>query len=261
MQQNIWFLNKKMEKLSGILFYPSKKKLPALVFCHGFASSKHTKMQLANRISKKGFAVLIFDASGCGKSEGKFEDHTISKYVSDLNCAVQFLKKQSFVDRSRIAIAGHSQGGMIVVIFASKYKDASLIFSIDAPYHILKNRGPDSLFGNDAFLDSWKKDGFVKFDVRIAKCKVAKKLAYAFVEDCKKYDLSKLIKKVVCPVVIVQGDADKVVLPEHAKILHKNANAPKELIFVKGVNHRYRKKDEKTLEKILVSGLEKYLNA
>src|SRR3989338_9906395 len=128
MQKKVYFLNEKKEKLSGIIFVPSaRNKYTGIVFCHGFASAKHSKISIARKISKKGFAVLIFDASGYGESEGDFKRHTITKYVDDVKSAVEFLKSQEFVDAERIGITGTSLGGMVSIIYAAKHKPKLII--------------------------------------------------------------------------------------------------------------------------------------
>jgi len=111
---------------------------------------------------------------------------------------------------------------------------------------------------NSKILSAWKRSGYRVFDVRITRKRLPKKLSYNFVEDAKKYDLSKLIKKVGCPIVIVHGDSDIVVPSTHANVLFSSANEPKELIFVSGVNHQYHGKNEKTLETIISENLLKY---
>lgn len=258
--KKVFFYNRQKEKLSGLLFTPkTKKKLPALIFCHGFCSSKYTKIALAKKISQKGFTVLIFDAAGCGESQGSFEYHTVSKYVSDLKSAVGFMEKVQNVDKKKVIIAGHSLGAMVTVIFASKYNDACMIIPIDPPCQLLKNRGPNSHLGNSELLKKWKMKGSYIFAVRINAKRENRKLSFSFIADGKKYNLMKSIKKVKCPVIFIQGDSDRQVLPEETKKLYKMANKPKELIIVKGVNHIYRGKNQNTLEKVMIDRMKKYL--
>jgi uncharacterized protein len=260
MQKNIWICNREGEKISGTIFYPSiKRKIPALIFSHGFASSKYTKIKLASRISKKGFVVLLFDASGCGESAGKFEEHTVEKYVNDMKSAFDYISDLDFVDKSKVAVAGHSLGGMVSVIFASEKKDAALAIPIDAPLHITKNKGPSSPFADKFFLLAWEKSGFAHFNVRSKRGKVIKKLSHDFIKKSKKFDLLKSVKKVRCPIVIIQGASDTCVIPNSAKLLFKAANKPKKLFMVPGVNHRYKGKNELILENLIVKSLNKYL--
>lgn len=259
MQKKVWFYNRRGERLSGLLFFPpSRKKLPAVVICHGFTSSKYTKIRLARNIYRKGFAVLIFDASGCGESGGSFEDYTITRYVNDLRSAVNFLRNQKFVDK-KLGIAGHSLGGMIALIYAAKYGGVQAVIPVDAPYHLLKDRGAEYPFAGRKFLDSWRRKKFETFGVRITRKRVPRRLSYNFVQDSVKYDLRRLVRKIKCPVIVVQGDRDNTVPPRHAIEIFSHANFPKDLIFVSGVNHRYKGRDEKTLEGILVAAFSKFL--
>ena len=149
---HICFFNKQGEKLSGMIFRPKARgKHPGIIICHGFASSKYTKTRLARNNSKKGFVVMIFDASGNGESDGRFEDHTVAKYLEDLRKAVEFLKRQNFVDAKRIGIAGTSLGGFLSMAYASKYRDVKAIIPVASPYR--GHNGKIGPFSNKNFMN------------------------------------------------------------------------------------------------------------
>ncbi len=275
MQKKVWFYNSTNEKISGLLFYKDKRKkyhsskdkciscshnkYPAIVFCHGFTSSKYSKISIANKISKKGFVVLIFDAAGHGESGGDFIDHTVTKYIDEVKSAVEFLKSQNFVDSNRIGIIGTSLGGMVTVVYASKHKPKAII-SVCAPTVLTKMIGPESLMKSE-LLKGWKKKGFAKFYVRMKKGRDPKILSYNFMKDANRYNLAKVVRKVKCPVMIVHGDSDKNVLVDNAHILFKNASkrVPKEMVIVKGAGHRFKGKYEDMLANIIANGFRKYL--
>ncbi len=259
MQKKVYFYNSRKEKLCGILFRPKGPgKVPGIVFCHGFASSKGSKISIARKICKNGFAVLIFDASGHGESGGKFEDHTITKYVGEVKNAVEFLKNQKFVDSKRIGITGTSLGGMVSVIYASKHKPKAII-SVCAPTALTKFIGNESLMQKN-FIEEWKKKGFATFAVRIKEDKRAPRiLSYNFMKDGMKYNLAKTVKKVRCPIIIVHGNADKNVLLDHAYILFRNANMPKEMVIIEGAAHTFKGEYENILAKIIINGFKKFL--
>ena len=255
--QRVKFFNKQNEMLSGLLFSSSKKQLPGIIICHGFTSSKYSKINIAKSLSKK-FTVLIFDAAGSGESQGRFEDHTVTKYLSDLECAVDFMKKQKCVLHDRIGIAGTSLGGFMSILYAVTHKDVKAIIPVCAPFNLTKIKGKKSALP-ESIIKRWKELGYMQFEVRVNEQKIKKNLSYSFIKDAQKYDLSKMIKKIKCPVIFVHGDADENVPIEHANILFKNAPLKKEMVVVKGADHFFKGKDEKTLEKILFHGFEKLL--
>ena len=86
-EQRKSFLNQYGEKLWGLLHVPqNRKKSPGLIICHGFCGTKDAKkfVKLAKMLSKEGVAVLRFDFSGHGDSEGTLEELSIEKEIEDL---------------------------------------------------------------------------------------------------------------------------------------------------------------------------------
>jgi len=119
------FKNKKGEKLLGVLTLPEGKgKFPAVIMVHGFAKTKSERkfVELARVLAENGIASFRFDFSGCGDSEGKFEEMRISKQVEELNSAFQRLKKEKMVDLKRVGIFAHSLGTVIACLFKLKYQ-------------------------------------------------------------------------------------------------------------------------------------------
>jgi len=119
------FKNKQGENLWGILTLPGKKgKFPTVIMAHGFAKTKSERkfVELARKLAKNGIASLRFDFSGCGDSEGKFEEMRISKQVEELNAAYQRLIKEKRIDKNRIGILAHSLGTVIACLFKLKYQ-------------------------------------------------------------------------------------------------------------------------------------------
>ncbi len=244
MEKNVRFANSNGEMLSGILFKPKKPSENGIVICHGFRSSKYSKINMARKLCRAGFNVLIFDAAGCGHSKGKFFDHTISKYFSELQTTVRFLRKQG---AKKIGVSGSSLGGLLTILYASKYKITAAV-PIAAPYSLLKDRGTTTNFTGEV-IDNWKRKGFRHIPVRYNSNYIKKRLSYNFVKDAKKYDVSN--RKIKCPVTFIHGTADTTVPVKHAKILYRNANKPKKLILIRGANHSFLK-HKKQLEKKVV---------
>ncbi len=92
MEKPVAFKNKNGKQLIGIFHLPkTKKKVPLVIFCHGFAGTK-TRLKyvkLARVLAKSGIASFRFDFEGCGDSEGDFKKITIKREVSDLAAAVR----------------------------------------------------------------------------------------------------------------------------------------------------------------------------
>lgn len=81
---------------------------------------------MANFFNKKGFAVLRFDDRGVGESTfGKNSDPTTLDLSTDTEAAIKYLKTRKDINKNKIGLFGHSEGGMIVNMIASKNPDVS----------------------------------------------------------------------------------------------------------------------------------------
>ena len=88
---------------------------------------------LADYLTKKGFAVIRFDDRGIGKSKGSFAGSTTADFADDVQAIVGWAKKQAKVDPKKIVLAGHSEGGLIAPLVASRSKDIAGIILLAGP--------------------------------------------------------------------------------------------------------------------------------
>ncbi len=80
----------------------------------------HPFLVLADHLTGKGIAVLRYDKRGIGKSTGDYESATTADFGSDAEAALAFLKTQKGIDPRKIGIIGHSEGGIIASMVASR---------------------------------------------------------------------------------------------------------------------------------------------
>jgi len=113
---------KKEFKLYGTLILPQGNgPFPAVVFAHGSGQeSRDASRGLASLFAYNGIACLIFDKRGVGRSEGEHWAASFSDYANDLLAAVQLIKTFPEINRDRIGLYGHSQGGWTVPLAISK---------------------------------------------------------------------------------------------------------------------------------------------
>ncbi|HEV7782234.1 MAG TPA: alpha/beta fold hydrolase [Chitinophagaceae bacterium] len=88
---------------------------------------------IADHLTKKGFIVLRTDDRGVGKSTGVFELATSEDFAADAGSGVDYLLSRPEVDKKRIGLIGHSEGGMIAPMVAVKRKDISFIVLLAGP--------------------------------------------------------------------------------------------------------------------------------
>ncbi len=82
---------------------------------------------LSDYLTKQGYAVLRFDDRGTYASEGDFSTSTSLDFATDVEAAIDYLKTRDDVDKSKIGLIGHSEGGVIAPLVASERSDVAFI--------------------------------------------------------------------------------------------------------------------------------------
>ena len=111
----------------GVLYRPNNsKKNPIIIYSHGLGSDHLSGTSYAEILSKKGFAVYLFDFRNGGNTSKSGNDTTkmsVMTEVNDLLEVISEIKKWDFIDKKNIILIGSSQGGLVSAITASKIKD------------------------------------------------------------------------------------------------------------------------------------------
>jgi pimeloyl-ACP methyl ester carboxylesterase len=117
--------------LSGTLLLPlTKETHPAVVFLHGAGSEgRYGARFLAEYFTRYGIAALIYDKRGVGKSTGDWKGSDFSDLAGDAIAGIHFLQQRNEINPKQIGLYGHSQGGMIAPLTASRSKDVAFIIS------------------------------------------------------------------------------------------------------------------------------------
>jgi pimeloyl-ACP methyl ester carboxylesterase len=82
---------------------------------------------LADYLTRHGIAVLRADDRGVGKSTGDFGKSTTADFATDTEAGIAWLKTRSEVNHARIGLIGHSEGGLIAPMVASRNRDVAFI--------------------------------------------------------------------------------------------------------------------------------------
>jgi alpha/beta superfamily hydrolase len=88
---------------------------------------------LADFLSNNGMVVLRVDDRGVGKSTGVFSDATTADFANDVSAGVDYLLKRPEVNKQKIGLIGHSEGGMIAPVVATLRKDIDFIVLLAGP--------------------------------------------------------------------------------------------------------------------------------
>ena len=127
------FPNAKGEKLAAVLDLPLGEPTAFALFAHCFTCGKDilAAKRIAERLTMHGIAVLRFDFTGLGGSEGEFANTHFSSNVDDLVAAADHLRKTY---SAPAILIGHSLGGAAVLAAAHRIAEARCVVTIAAPY-------------------------------------------------------------------------------------------------------------------------------
>jgi dienelactone hydrolase len=117
--------------LSGSLLLPAQEGVcPAVVFLHGSGpEGRFANRYPAQRFAEAGFAALIFDKRGVGRSGGDWRQAGFDDLAADAAAWVRLLRTRSDVDPMRIGLYGHSQGGTIAPLAAEAVGDPAFVIA------------------------------------------------------------------------------------------------------------------------------------
>jgi uncharacterized protein len=88
---------------------------------------------IADYLTRKGYLVMRVDDRGVGLSTGNFKLSTSYDFAKDVNNHIDFLKQRQDVDKMKIGLLGHSEGGMIAPMVASTRKDIDFVVLLAGP--------------------------------------------------------------------------------------------------------------------------------
>ena len=135
--EDLTFENKKEGiKLAGTLTLPSQKgKYPVVVLISGSGAQDRNQeimghkpfLVIADYLARNGIGVLRFDDRGTAESGGDFETATTNNFANDVEAAVEYLLSRKDVDKKKIGLIGHSEGGIIAPMVATRNKKVSFI--------------------------------------------------------------------------------------------------------------------------------------
>jgi pimeloyl-ACP methyl ester carboxylesterase len=129
-------------RLAGTLTLPAGKgPFPAAVLITGSGPQDRDETLLghkpfliiADRLTRDGIAVLRYDDRGFGKSTGQFAKAVTADFAVDAAAGVAFLRKRGDIDRARVGLIGHSEGGLVAPMVAAKDRGIAFVVLLAGP--------------------------------------------------------------------------------------------------------------------------------
>ncbi|WP_430613049.1 alpha/beta hydrolase family protein [Flavobacterium sp. JP2137] len=232
-----------------------QQPLPLVVFCHGYKGFKDWgAWELAMQaMAKAGLFVVKFNFSHNGttlENPLEFDDleafgrNTYSQEQEDLKAVLDYFSSRDEVDRSQIALIGHSRGGGTVLVQGSENPMVTKIITW-AGVADFKRRFPQG-----QRFEKWKEEG-VFYSVN-GRTQQNMPHYFSFYEDFERherqFDIQNCAQHLKKPLLIIQGMADEAVPVKEAEWLHlwaKNSELYllEEADHVFGARHPWHKKE------------------
>ena len=251
---NNYILQRGNKKSIVVDVYYSQKKhqQPIIIFCHGYKGFKDWGAWhlMANNFSEKGYCFVKFNFSHNGGTTSNpidFSDlnafglNNYTKELDDLSDVIDwvqnYFKSNLFVNSKNICLLGHSRGGGICILKASRDQRIKKVITLASVCDFKKRTKAIS------DLKDWEKTGVAYVLNRRTHQRMPH--FYQFYEDLiansEALNIEVATKQIQIPQLIIHGDSDSSVSIEEAQKLHR-WNPKSELRTVKNANHVFNTK-------------------
>ena len=233
--QMIRFRNANGEELAARLELPASQRPYAFaLFAHCFTCNKNLAAvrNISRALNLRGIAVLRFDFTGLGESEGDFGNTNFSSNVEDLVQAARYLEEHH---QAPELLVGHSLGGAAAICAAHELPFVKAVATIGAPYapghvsHLLKEEGEEI-----------EKKGVAEASIGGQPFTVKKH----FLEDIREQNLEPKLKNLGRALLILHSPQDRTVAIENAARMYHAARHPKSFISLDGAGHLLPEKED-----------------
>jgi putative redox protein len=217
-------------RLSGTLQIPDGKPRGATVLAHCFTCSKSLKVtrNLATGIEDGGYAVLRFDFTGLGESEGDFADTSVTSNIADLEAAVRLLEERGL---GPCAMVGHSLGGAATLLAAGNMPTVRAVAAVAAPF------SPDHV--RHLFAEDDVEQALASGRVTVKIAGRSFPISAEFFRDLERHCTPERIAALERPLLVVHGTADRVVGIEEGERIFAAARQPRWFAAVPEADHLF----------------------
>ena len=250
--EKVTFENHEGQALSGLLALPETPPKAYALFAHCFTCSKNLKAatNIARALADSGIAVLRFDFTGLGQSEGDFADTNFSSNVTDLLAAVRFLAENYAAPE---ILVGHSLGGTAVLQAAADVPSAVAVATIGSPSDPEHVR---HLFAGAE--EALRDEGIAEVNLGGRPFTMKRQ----FLDDLERHELPATIKSLRKALLIMHAPLDDIVEIDNASELFARALHPKSFISLDKADHLLtREEDSLYAGHVLAAWASRYLDS
>ncbi len=232
------------DMLAARLEMPAGEPRAYALFAHCYTCSKDifAASRIAGALAKLGFAVLRFDFTGLGASDGEFANTNFSSNVGDLLKAVEYLRTEHAAPS---IIIGHSLGGAAVLAAAGQVPEIKAVATIGAPsdpghvQHLFAAARPEIEAKGEAEVS------LAGRTFRIQK---------QFLEDIESHRLADAIGAMKKALLVFHSPVDQTVGVENAAEIFMAAKHPKSFISLDDADHLLSRHEDAIYVATVLSG-------
>ncbi|MEX0959614.1 MAG: bifunctional alpha/beta hydrolase/OsmC family protein [Burkholderiales bacterium] len=238
------------EMLAARLDLPDGTPVAYALFAHCFTCSKDTRASayISDALAEAGIAVLRFDFTGLGSSEGEFANTNFSSNVDDLVAAADFLREAY---RAPGLLVGHSLGGAAVLAAAPRIDEAVAVATINAPSdpsHVLH------LFKDS--VETIERRGEAEVELAGRRFRITRQ----FIEDVSGSKLTDALGRLRRALMVFHAPQDTAVSIDNAASIFTAAKHPKSFVSLDDADHLLtRKQDALYVGAVLAAWATRYL--
>jgi uncharacterized OsmC-like protein/fermentation-respiration switch protein FrsA (DUF1100 family) len=238
-------------QLAAALELPEREPIAYALFAHCFTCGKDVlaARRIAVALAAKGIAVLRFDFTGLGSSEGDFANTTFSSNVADLVRAADHLRETR---KAPAILIGHSLGGAAILAAAAQIRDAKAVVTIAAPSDPAHVTG---LFAER--VADIRTQGKVEVSLAGRPFPISRE----FLDDIAEHNLMAHINKLHRPLLVMHAPTDDTVSIDNATRIFIAAKHPKSFVSLADADHLLtRKADAIYVADVIAAWAERYLD-
>src|ERR1700712_2956177 len=239
-------------QLAAALDLPEAAPLAYALFAHCFTCGKDVlaARRIALALAARGIAVLRFDFTGLGSSEGDFANSTFSSNVADLVRAADHLRETR---QAPAILIGHSLGGAAVLAAAGQVPEAKAVVTIAAP----SDPSHVTHFFAD-LIEDIRKPGKVEESLAGRPFNIKRE----FLDDIVEHKLMNHVAKLHKALLIMQSPTDDTVGIDNATRIFVAAKHPKSFVSLPGADHLLSdRRDSMYAADVIAAWAERYIDA
>lgn len=249
--KRIRFDNGRGELLSGIIETPTAPPRATALFSHCFTCGKDLKatVHISRRLAAHGIAVLRYDFTGLGESEGDFSRTNFTTNIEDIEAAARYLAEH---EEAPSVLIGHSLGGTASALASRQIDSIKAVVTIASPSST--GRLADFIARSNPEIES---DG--RGEVTIGNTSLL--IRREMLDDFRDYDIESVVGQVTVPILMFHSPDDQTLPYSWGLKMFDAVQSPKSFVTLDGSDHLLvdRPGDFDYVADVIFAWLQRYL--